>query len=134
MDVISESGVISADGQLRMPMDRLRAFFASHKGQRVVVRFEAATPGSSNVQQAYFYQYVLPTIQQAYRETGERMTEDLTERALFMQYPGRLKKANGEPADRARELDQSQMSDFLEWLKQFAAENLYVYIEDPRTL
>ena len=34
----------------------------------------------------------------------------------------------------ARQMDKRQMSDFLDWVKQFAAENLYVYIEDPKTL
>ena len=46
MERISESGVITVSGQLRMPMDRLNAFFQKHKGERVVVKFEAAAPGN----------------------------------------------------------------------------------------
>ena len=126
--------MITPDGLLRMPMDRLKAFFADHKNQRVVVRFEAATPGSTAAQQSYYYQYVLPTVQQAFRETGERMTEEMTERVLFLEYPGKPRTDDGTLIDHGRQLNQTQMSDFLEWLKQYAAENLYVYIEDPRTL
>ena len=133
-DKISESGMITADGLLRMPMDRLKAFFADHKNQRVVVRFEAAAPGSTAAQQSYYYQYVLPTVQQAFRETGERMTEEMTERVLFLEYPGKPRTDDGTLIEHGRQLNQTQMSDFLEWLKQYAAENLYVYIEDPRTL
>lgn len=133
-DKISESGRINESGQLLMPMDRLNAFFKVNKGKRVVVRFEAAEPGSTAAQRAYYYNYVLPTITAAFLETGQRMTDDYTDRYLVQEYPQDIRKENGEIVLYARELNQTQMSDFLEWLKQFAAENLSVYIEDPRTI
>lgn len=129
---ISESGLIGNDGRLRMPMDRVNAFFEAHKGERVVVRFEAATPGSSELQLAYYFNYVVPTVQTALWETGERLTEkqvDLWLRqrcgSCYNDYGGLLE---------ARQMSKTDFSEFLEWLKQFAAENLYVYIEDPKTL
>lgn len=129
---ISESGLIGNDGRLRMPMDRVNAFFEAHKGERVVVRFEAAAPGSSELQLAYYFNYIVPTIQTALWETGERMTEkqvDLWLRqrcgSCYNDYGGLLE---------ARQMTKPDFSEFLEWLKQFAAENLYVYIEDPKTL
>lgn len=132
MDKISESGVITVSGQLRMPMDRLNAFFQKHKGERVVVKFEAAVPGSSEAQLAYYYNYIIPTVQMALYETGERKTEkqvDLWLRqkcgSCYNDYGGLLE---------ARQMSKNDFSDFLEWLKQFAAENLYVYIEDPKTI
>ena len=60
MNKISESGIIGPDGKLRMPMDRLNAFFAQNKGQRVIVVFEAAGKEQSKLQMAYYYKYVLP--------------------------------------------------------------------------
>ena len=129
---ISESGMIGQDGQLRLPMDRLNAFFAANKGQRVIVRFEAAAPGSTAAQLAYYFQYIVPTIQTALLETGERKTErqvDLWLRqhcgSCYNDYGGLLE---------ARQMNQRDFSDFLDWLKQFAAENLFVYIEDPKTI
>ena len=133
-DKISESGIVGTDGRLRMPMDRLNAFFAEHKGERVVVRFEAAAPGSTAAQLSYYYQYVLPTIQQALRETGERMSEELTEAFLFNICPFDFITNDGTLIEHGRQMNQTQMSDFLEWLKQYAAQNLSVYIEDPRTI
>ena len=132
-DKISESGIITDNGQLRLPMDRLNAFFASNKGKRVVVRFEAATPGSTALQQAYYYNYVIPCVVEALREQGTRKSEDATDRWLISQYPGGF-RYDGAEQHVARQLTTTQMSDFLDWLKQFAAENLYVYIEDPKTL
>ena len=136
MDEISESGIITDNGQLRLPMDRLNAFFAANKGKRVVVRFEAATPGSTALQQAYYDNYVVPTIQHAFYEQGTRMTETGVDRWLIQNYPniGDLYTPNAEPKVIGRQLTKTEMADFLEWLKQYAAENLYVYIEDPRTL
>ena len=133
MDKISESGLVGADGRLRMPMDRLNAFFAKHKGERVIVRFEAAAPGSTALQLAYYYNYIVPTVCAALLETGQRMTEDWTDRWLVSQFPGGF-HYEGAEQHIARQLTKTQMSDFLEWLKQYAAENLYVYIEDPKTL
>lgn len=132
-DKISESGIITDNGQLRLPMDRLNAFFAANKGKRVVVRFEAAAPGSTALQLAYYYNYVVPCVVEALREQGTRKSEDATDRWLISQYPGGF-RYDGAEQHIARQLTTTQMSDFLDWLKQFAAENLYVYIEDPRTL
>ena len=137
MDKISESGVITVSGQLRMPMDRLNAFFSKHKGERVVVKFESAEPGSSELQLAYYYNYIVPTISAALHEQGTRMRERAVDKWLVEQYPGEKDErilGFGDDVKEARNLDKRQMFDFLEWLKQFAAENLYVYIEDPRTL
>ena len=136
MDILSESGIITDNGQLRLPMDRLNAFFAANKGKRVVVRFEADTPGSTALQQAYYYNYVVPTIKAALYEKGERFTESGVDRWIINNYPlsKDLFTEDGNPKVVGKQLTISEMFDLLEWLKQFAAENLYVYIEDPRTL
>lgn len=136
-NAISESGMVGKNGQLLMPMERVNAFFKANAGKRVVVRFEAVEPGSSAAQLAYYYNYILPEIVRALREQGTRMSEKNADFWLVKQYPGDksdYKFGLDYEVTYAREMMQSQMSDFLEWLKQFAAENLYVYIEDPRTL
>ena len=132
MDKLSESGIITDNGQLRLPMDRLNAFFASNKGKRVVVRFEAAEPGSSELQLAYYFNYIVPTIQTALWENGDRRTEKQVDLWLRQQCASCYNEYGG--LLEARQISKPDFSDFIEWLKQFAAENLYVYIEDPRTL
>lgn len=135
MNKISESGIITENGQLRLPMDRINAFFAANKGKRVVVKFEAAEPGSSELQLAYYYNYIVPTVSAALYEQGTRMSERAVDRWLVEQYPGEKDSGiSGFDVMEARQMDKRQMSDYLNWLKQFAAENLYVYIEEPRTL
>ena len=132
---ISESGLIGADGKLRMPMDRVNAFFEAHKGERVVVRFESAERGSSALQLAYYYNYILPTVVQALYEQGTRISEENADNWLFSQYPRGFYNAEfSGPKQTVRELTVNEMTEYLDWLKQYAAENLFVYIEDPKTL
>lgn len=131
-DKISESGIITDNGQLRLPMDRLNAFFAANRGKRVVVRFEAAEPGSTELQLAYYFNYIVPTIQTALWENGDRKTEKQVDLWLRQQCASCYNDYGG--LLEARQISKPDFSDFIEWLKQFSAENLYVYIEDPRTL
>lgn len=131
-DKISESGIITDNGQLRLPMDRLNAFFAANRGKRIVVRFEAAEPGSTELQLAYYFNYIVPTIQTALWENGDRKTEKQVDLWLRQQCASCYNDYGG--LLEARQISKPDFSDFIEWLKQFAAENLYVYIEDPRTL
>lgn len=134
---ISESGMIGQDGRLRLPMDRINAFCAENKGKRVIVRFVAAEPHSSAAQLAYYYNYVVPTVAAALYEQGTRMHETKVDKWLVEQYPGEKDERQigiGTDVTEARQFAQSQMIDFLEWLKQYAAENLYIYIDDPKTI
>lgn len=137
MKKISESGIISDDGKLRLPMFRVNAFCLANKGKRVIVRIEAAAPGSTELQRAYYYNYVVPTIAAALYEQGTRKSEMAVDKWLVDEYPGDKEESEiglGVEVTEARQFNKSQMFDFLEWLKQYAAENLYVYVEDPRTL
>ena len=129
---ISEFGTITQSGQLRLPMDRLNAFFGANKGKRVVVNFEVADSGTTELQLAYYFKYVVPTIQAALLETGERKTERQTD-VWLREQSGFCYDADCELLE-VRELTKTEFSNYLEWLKQFAAENLYVYVEDPKTL
>ena len=135
MNVLSESGMIDANGRLRLPMERVTAFTAANKGKRIIARFEVVESGTSMALMAYYYNYIVPTVCAALRETGERLNEESTDKFLINNYPGdTMRDGNGAAAFYARQLNQHQMLDFLEWIKQFASENLYVYIEDPRTI
>lgn len=133
-NVITESGVIDAKGNLRLPMDRVNAYFAEHKGERVIVRFESVPVGSTMAQISYYYGYVLPELVQAYKKQGTRITADSIDRKLVQLFPGEKETGLGKNVVYARDLSKTQMFDFMDWLKQFAAENLFVYVEDPKTI
>lgn len=125
-DKISESGTIGKDGKLRLPMDRVNQFMAENKGMRVIATFEVVQTGTTAAQLSYFYSYILPTCQQAFKELGNRYPLETLEKLLLSEF--------GSNHSCARNLNQLQMSEFIDWLKQYAAENLNVYIEDARTI
>lgn len=134
MDKIIETGLIGTDGRLRLPMDRINQFMATKKGMRVIATFEVSAPDSTKAQQSYFYRYILPTIQQALKETGERYSEKQTEFYLFTYCPEEFRMLDGTLIASGRDLSKTQMSEFIDWIKQYAAENLNVYIEDSKVI
>ena len=96
---------------------------------RAIVKIEALERHSSSAMFGYYFGYILPTLRQAYYEIGERVTERELNTLLWCAFPG-----FHNPDQDIREAPISQVADFIEWLKQFAAENLNCYIEDPMTI
>ena len=132
MKTISEIGIIGEDGKLHLPMDRVNAFLMSNKGKRIIVRFDAAEPEATAAQMGYYANYILPEVQKAMAETGERMSLERVEEFLLSEYPFTPCRDDGTLIERVRQMTGPQMSDFISWLQQYAAENLYIYIEDAK--
>ena len=120
---ISEAGRIGNDGKLHIPMDRLNAFFGDNKECRVVATFKVYERGTTDSLRGYYYGYIVPACRKALLDLGTRATENEVDEQLRDLYPGNTE-----------EMGRREWSDFIEWIKQFAAENLYVYIEDTRVL
>lgn len=138
---ITATGMINNNGGLSMYMGELNQFFSMHKGNRVIARFIVASPGSSAALKAYYFNYVVPTFKAAIWESGERLTEEQTEKRLRElspimydqiadpetgQYETRLKVIN--------ELSNAELIEHIEHLKQLAAEEYNTYIDDPKTI
>lgn len=124
-----------------MYMGELNAFFKEWKGARIVARFSVASPGSSEALKGYYFNYVVPTFKQAIWDFGERKTEEQTERFLrelspvmYEQTPD-VKTGRYETRLREiRELSNAELIEHIDTLKQIAAEEYSVFIDDPRTL
>lgn len=128
---ISESGIINQDGKLKMPMDRLNDFFQKHKGKRVIVQMEAVEKGTSMAQLAYWYKYIVPTVQKGLKEMGERKNVrqvDIWLREKYGEFDENGKLV--EPIGMSRD----SFADMIDAVKQMAAEYLGVYIEDSKTI
>lgn len=125
MGKIVESGYVDKSGKLRLPMDRLREFWVKNEGCRIIATFEAVKSGSSDAQRAYYFNYIVPTVQKAMYELGTRLTEAQTDRFMRETY--------GDERE-VREYTTEEMTAFIDWLRQWAAEDLSVYIEDPRVI
>lgn len=121
---IQVTGRIDKDGQVLMPVQEIRNRCALFKGRRIVVTIEVLAGDCTENQKAYYFGYVVPTVQDAMRELGERRNSRQVDLLLRTSYPD----WTGKSID---QFDRREMSDFLQWVQQYAAENLNVYIDDP---
>lgn len=124
-----------------MYMGELNAFFKEWKGARIVARFSVASPGSSEALKGYYFNYVVPTFKQAIWDSGERKTEEQTERFLRELSPVMYEQTpnveTGQYETRLREireLSNAELIEHIDTLKQIAAEEYSVFIDDPRTI
>lgn len=127
---ISESGFIGKDGKMRLPMERINQHINHYKGARVIVTVEVLESESTAAQQSYYYRYIVPTIREAFKNLGNLFTDEGVDSFLVATYRGDKANEKGEEARFARQLSRGQMSDFIGWLKMYAAENLEVFIDD----
>ena len=105
--------------------DEMRDFLRRNKGRRIIVTLEAHDKGSTPAQLAYYRLKILPDLQEAFRKLGNRMTIEDVEELMLSEYYKQI---------RIPELDKEDMSDWIDFLKQYAAENLFTFIDDYRTI
>ena len=138
---ITATGTINSNGGLAMYMGELNEFFKGWKGSRIIARFIVASPGSSEALKGYYFNYVVPTFKHAIWEAGERLTEEQTERRLREFSPIMYEQTpnidTGKYETRLRtiaELSNAELIEHIEFLKQLASEEYYLYIADPNEM
>ena len=138
---ITATGKIDNNGGLKMYMGELNQFFSMHKGSRIIARFIVASPGSSEALKGYYFNYVVPTFRTGIWEAGERLTDEQTETRLRELSPVMYEQTpdinTGKYKTRLRtisELSNAELIEHIEHLKQIAAENYNLYIDDPRSI
>ena len=124
-----------------MYMGEVNEFFKSWKGSRIVARFIVASPGSSEALKGYYFNYVVPTFKNAIWESGERKTEEQTEKFLRELSPIMYEQTpnieTGKYETRLRsvsELSNAELVEHIEHLKQTAAEEYNTFIDDPKII
>lgn len=138
---ITATGTINNNGGLAMYMGELNEFFKGWKGSRIIARFIVASPGSSEALKGYYFNYVVPMFRHAIWEAGERLTEEQTERRLREFSPIMYEQTpnidTGKYETRLRtiaELSNAELIEHIEFLKQLASEEYYLYIADPNEM
>lgn len=129
---------INNEGRLMTPPD-LREFLNQWKESRVVVRFEILSEKPSEALKGYYFHCVVPTMKTALWESGERKNEKETEQWLREMSP--ITKQYGWRDDtwvatirETAELNNAEFVEHIEFIRQMAAEEFAVYIEEPQTI
>lgn len=131
-------GRINSDGKLALNMQELYQFTSQWKNHKIILELNVYEPGTSAALRGYYYNYIVPTFRRAIWESGERMTEKQVERKLrelspimhldvFNENTGKYESSLLE----VFQLDNSQLIEHIETLKQIGAEEFSIYIEDP---
>lgn len=138
---ISVTGTIDNNGNLRMYMDELKQFFKMHKGCRVIAKFMIESQGSSEALKGYYYNCVVPSFQEGMWDAGERLTEEDAEIKMRELSPIMLEQEfdekTGKCTTRLREISElsnAELVEYIDHLKQIAAEEYSIYIEDPQSI
>ena len=134
-------GRISSEGKLRLYIAELNAFAQQWKNTRVVATFKVYQPGSSAALRGYYFNCVVPAMKRALWETGERKTDEQTESWLRemspIMYQQEADPETGKYTTTIREiadLDNAELIEHIETIRQLAATDFYTYIEDPNTI
>ena len=138
---INVAGRVDSYGRLSMYMEELNAFTKKWKDSKVVATFRIYQPGTSAALRGYYYNAVVPTMKRAFWEAGERYTDEQTD-CILREYSPIMHQQTADPDtgqynDEIREikdLDNSELIEHIEIIKQLAAEEFSVYIEDPNTI
>jgi len=137
---MKHNGVITPQGALRIynrPLfdEEVRAM-SREKDLAVTIEVKVKRNVSSDVQNAYYWGVVVAMIVERLRELGHDVDRDLTHEFLkgrFL-YSELTDPNTGEVMRIPRktsELATGEFMDYLEHVKQFAAETLDIYIPDP---
>lgn len=85
----------------------------------------------------YFFGYLIPELQNAFLEQGEHLSKEQTYDKIRSLCPlfKKEERQNGEwrvTLKEFEELDQAESNEVIDWLYQWAAENLYLILDNPR--
>lgn len=129
---------INNHGTIPMNFKELDDFAKKWKNATIIATFRVYAPGTSSALRGYYYYYIVPKFRRALWESGDRKTEEQTERYLREMSPIMCKEtADPETGEYTRELrsivdlDNSELTEHIEFLKQLGAEEFSLYIEDP---
>ena len=135
------TGRITSEGKLALYSGELKEFTSMWRNTRVTVTFKVYNPGTSAALKGYYYNYVVPSFKKAIWESGERKTDEQTERYLRELSPVMYSQIADEETGKyyteireIKDLDNSEMIEYLENLKQIAAEEFNIFIDDPKTI
>jgi hypothetical protein len=121
-----------------MFMGDINEFFKQHPGSRVVAHFTVIGKPASEAIKGYYYKGVVPQMREALRVSGERKTEEQTEKFLREISPATITQVANEITGKYEsglkeisDLSNTEMVEHLEYIKQIAAEEFGTFIEDP---
>lgn len=137
---IQVAGKVDLNGNLQMFMGELSEFLKLWKGNKIIASFYVSKSGASEPLKAYYFKGVVPSFRRVFQENGEWLTQEQTDKKLRQLCPVLIEEdvdpETGLYTSRVREineLDNQELVTYIDFLKQLAAEEFCLFIEDPNT-
>ncbi len=116
-------GKVSKDGKLLISgIDEMNDFLSKWKNAKIVGTFKVFNPGGKEAMIGYYYGKILPDIQRAYFELGNQFSIEDTDLQLRVSCPM--------GSENVHQLSREQLKSYIEWIQQFASENLNLILTD----
>jgi len=135
---INVFGKTNESGQLQLQPEA-KAFLQSWPNARIVAKFSVLADEPSEALKGYYFHYIVPTMKAALWESGQRMNEKECEAWLRGVSPitHRFDWINsrqyGDAIKEIADLSSAELVEHIEFIRQTAAEEYSIYIEDPQT-
>lgn len=131
-------GTVSKDGKLLITgKDEMNDFLSKWKNAKVVGTLRVFKPESTEAMIGYYYGKILPDIQKAYFDLGNRFTIEETDLELRRACPMMRFRMWSDPMKAyifvfktVQQLSREEMKYYIEWIQQFASENLHLVLTD----
>lgn len=136
---INVFGKINNEGRLMMQPE-LTEFIRAWANSRVVATFEILPDNPSEALTGYYYHYVVPTMKAALWESGDRTNEKECEQWLrntspiTNNYEWKNDFGWARQVKEITDLSSAELVEHIEFIRQMAAEEYSIYIEDPQTI
>lgn len=135
---INVFGKTNESGQLQLQPEA-KAFLQTWPNARIVAKFSVLPDEPTEALKGYYYHYVVPTMKAALRESGERLNEKDCEEWLRNMSPiaNNVAWHDGKWVGTFKliaEMSTAELVEHIEFIRQMAAEEFGVYIEDPQTI
>lgn len=136
---IAQIGHITNSGGLNIYMEELNDFFSKWPGKKILATFTVLGSPASEAIKTYYRKGILPQMRQAiFMHEGTRMTDRQTDEYLRKLSPvSTIEEWNENTKSwdhKVLEIDEMtnpQLSKHIDFIKQIAAEEYQVFINDP---
>ena len=134
---INVFGKTNDAGQLQLQPEA-KAFLQSWPNARIVAKFSVLPDEPSEALKGYYFHYIVPTMKAALWESGQRMNEKECEEWLRTMSPitnnlGWREDTWSGTVRQIAQLSSAELVEHIEFIRQMAAEEFGVYIEEPQT-
>jgi len=135
MDYIRLKGQSTKEGKLLISgKSEMTDYLRRNAGKRILITMQAFDAKTTEAHIGFYFGKVVPDAREGFRKLGVHLTEQETERQLREACPLMQPEYGKKELKTVYDLDRVQMIEYIDWLKQYMAENLYTFVIDPRNI